>query len=103
MRDGDQWGAGVGRATVDHGHHQGEMIKVKSSWEAKLAGPGEEGSLFNQLLVRAAGRRWFRPPRRTGCKGSNGWSFCSVPEERGRRLGPVLSVEMERNHCCWDV
>lgn len=51
MRDGDQWGAGVGRATVDHGHHQGEMIKVKSSWEAKLAGPGEEGSLFNQLLV----------------------------------------------------
>ena len=44
-------GAGVGRVTVDHDHHQGGMIKLRSSWEAKSAGPGKEGSLFNQLLV----------------------------------------------------
>lgn len=36
-------GAGVGTVTVDHDHHQGGMTKLRSSWEAKLAGPkGEE-------------------------------------------------------------
>lgn len=78
-------GALVGTVTVDHDHHQGGMTKLRSSWEAKLAGLKGKGAYTISFRSEQQG---------DGCsvlqggligKGSNGWSVRSIPEERGRQ------------------
>lgn len=97
-REGDQWGAGVGTVTVDHDHHQGGMTKLRSSWEAKLAGPKGKGAYTISFRSEQQGDGCSVLQGGLIAKGQTDGAF-ALSQRREEGSLPVPTEEMERNHC----